>query len=1538
MKTAATYHPLPQGSSYALRAVMLSCLIVSHACLAGEVHLQLAFNPADLKLEKSGEFTQAHFKDCPQPGDKPGLPLLPAKYVWVVIPPGAKPTDIVVTSTRETLVASNVLVYPAQPPRLTTEPNPQFAGPNPSVYGSTTRFPESAAVIQGEQILHGCKLVAIRLNPLSYTPALRELLLATEITATLAYEVAPAKSVASPRFMTHARRNDIATMVANPEDVDGFVPQLLASSEDKKGASSADSGATNDAVYLLITSGSLSNAFQPLVDRRTAQGKPGKLVTVEWIQNNYSGLRPDGGTDVPTKMRNCIEDYYQNHGTRYVALGGDETVVPVRYCISCGGTEIPCDLYYTGLDGTWDANTNGSYGEIEDNVDFASEVCAGRILVSTAAQVTNYINKVATYEDHPSDGFANSMLMQGALGDRLLSGSARSYGFQDHQPVDLSEVDSLGAYWTPGWGIQEFWQAVPLHYNFPYHTSWDTNTCGDLPESDATAVQILSRGYHHVLNFSHGNMGMFQWVNESVADGLTNSQSPSIFFVIGCNTASFDSSVRCIAEALFNNPHGGAVAYIGCVRSDELRTDDAREFYRQLYGVGADAIAEAFARSRTYFAGVNTADNGWRDLLFIFNLFSDPALQIKREESGRHLQLLSPQGCEVIPVDSDMLLRWNACGTAFASNETVRLEYSPDSGRNWSPVPGASALPCKKALFVWENPGLPGGSHYRFRVTANSAPATSDASSRDVTLAGPFRLLTVKSTGVAGQWIWIAGTHPNYLDYNYAVMPGDHVQLTAPSMAGMNFNGWSDVNGNLITHNTRIDFLMPGNKTITANYSAAGALRDYYVNDAVAKNGFAPGDDEKNDGTSPASPLSTMQQVIDRYSDVATVNLCDGTYLQNLVLSKTDSRLPLLTFRGAGPDQTIVDGQQLASCVWMYYAGAVTFADLTFQNGLNQDPAMQQRGGGIYSDWTALTVSNCAFANNQAASDGGGIYSHGGPLSVSNSRFERNLARVWSGGGVAASKTTLQVSNCEFIANSAGYNGGGIGAWSCDLASVVASRFQSNRTAFDGGAIGIWNSGSSLTNRIAGNVICGNTSSHSGGAVALGSLGQANLDNNFVLMNTAVNEGGGILAWYVNSLCLNRNNISANTSSYGGALLSTGSFVLANRCVFSNNSAGSGGGLYHWDRNGLTLSSCLVSGNSAAQYGGGLQVDSGALSLTNCTLFANHASVAGGGLNLSATASMVNCLSWGNLAPSGKELAAHGSATATLAFSDFEGGRALILADPGTTVTWDATDLAQDPLFLSGTTQCHLDTNSICRDAGLPGFAGTGICDLDGEPRVLGGRVDIGADEVSGLAPLWISADCDPNGLVLPGTVDVMPGCAASFFVQPANYFHIAAVLTNGQPALLPGGSGTCGSVFDWANVAANSGLHVTFAPDLATYSVPKYWLASYGWTNAFDQAALNIGINGIPVWQSYVAGLNPTNINSRFVITGSLDLGDSVVSFATVSNRLYSVEYLNQVNGGDWQNLITDLPGSGQTVSISDTNSASTAKRFYRAKVKLAE
>ena len=111
--------------------------------------------------------------------------------------------------------------------------------------------------------------------------------------------------------------------------------------------------APEDVKYVIITSDTLEDALQDLADWEIKKGVPARIVNISWIDGGYSG------NDTQEKIRNFIKDAKVTCGTKWVLLGGDTNIAPDRKAYANVGSYedyIPADLYYSDLDGTWDAN------------------------------------------------------------------------------------------------------------------------------------------------------------------------------------------------------------------------------------------------------------------------------------------------------------------------------------------------------------------------------------------------------------------------------------------------------------------------------------------------------------------------------------------------------------------------------------------------------------------------------------------------------------------------------------------------------------------------------------------------------------------------------------------------------------------------------------------------------------------------------------------------------------------------------------------------------------------------------------------------------------------------------------------------------------------------------------------------------------------------------------------------------------------------------------------------------------------------------
>jgi parallel beta-helix repeat protein len=205
--------------------------------------------------------------------------------------------------------------------------------------------------------------------------------------------------------------------------------------------------------------------------------------------------------------------------------------------------------------------------------------------------------------------------------------------------------------------------------------------------------------------------------------------------------------------------------------------------------------------------------------------------------------------------------------------------------------------------------------------------------------------------------------------------------------------------------------------------------------------------------------------------------------------------------------------------------------------------------------------------------------------------------------------------------------------------------------------------------------------------------------------------------------------ITNNSANRGGGIHCRGpkgSPVIRN-CRVSHNSASGpsdlftfGGGIACKDNASPLITGCLITDNSAST-GGGIYFSSLDAHLTHCTVVGNS-SPEGEGIYCSGWSQpghgliISNSIVWGNSGADGPDIA--GSAP-IVSYSNVEGGY------PGT------SNIDADPLFVyPDAGDYHLTSGSICIDYGDPDYLlDDSQTDIDGEPRMMGCRVDIGADE-----------------------------------------------------------------------------------------------------------------------------------------------------------------------------------------------------------------
>lgn len=585
----------------------LGLLGLNEAGIAAQLEHTLTFSPELLSLStdtlESSTFTVVKYPDLCFDSGIAGKPQLPVKYIRFAVPVSAGSFSVSVNYSGGESVRVD---YPVMPVQNDVPADGRHNEPVIALdLSSDELYPSVAAKIVDEGYLYGVNhYVTVAVYPVSYDNGNSALHICRQMTVNLSYSEGTTTPLGMrplfPSRQSNTELSYVKASVINPQVVADFskkVPTSFMAVESQLPIYD----------YCVITTRKLAPAFERLLGWKRQKGYNAGCVCVEDILSDpafsegdvVSGINDDAG-----KIRAYLQYAYQNGETCYVLFGGNADVLPIRYGniptdVTNGiphpfFSNIPTDLYFSDLNGNWDMDNDGLYGETKgagDAVDYAPELFVGRLLCSTAEEVALYTEKLIRYEYNPGNGdyayLKKAFLNQS---DEML---------RDRQADIIADL------------IEPFIPESTIFSEYPAHTVPPTFPTGTdcitemnnrygffswhghgNPDGVSTKSNPDKSNYYGIVATQKNRSGLVAESGHGL-DCLTNYDYPAIAYSMSCTLTPFEPYVRIVEDDVYNfKPYFGASYTVGGMYGGPVFLGNTRYGYV----IASQKLEEAFIK------------------------------------------------------------------------------------------------------------------------------------------------------------------------------------------------------------------------------------------------------------------------------------------------------------------------------------------------------------------------------------------------------------------------------------------------------------------------------------------------------------------------------------------------------------------------------------------------------------------------------------------------------------------------------------------------------------------------------------------------------------------------------------------------------------------------------------------------------------------------------------------------------------------------------------------------------------------------------
>lgn len=599
---------------------------------------------------------------------EPGMPMLPFVPVGVLLPFGERYAGEQVDLSQARLQASQVDIAIAGEQLPISQSSSSAQAKHETYILENRLYPGQDYLYLGTQYYRGYQIALFNLYPYKYNPVTKQLYSSTTASISINSSFDAVEAQYQAGFLTPNAETleTLGTMIANQEAISSY---NAAGQYRNIQAPNRLIDLTNPKKMIIITDSQRVSWFAEYAAWRETKGISNAIYTMEDILASYPG------TDNADKVRNFIIHAYQTWAVsseplQYVILGGDDEIVPERGAYGQVGdtvdSRMPVDMYFSNLDGNWNANLNNIFGEVADNTDLIPEIHIGRFPAETNAEFANIFRKTMYYTD--ANTFSNNFAL--FMGENL----------------NMNPITWGGDY------KDDVAQYLPGEYNL------QTLYQRDGTYSGTTVQSAINNGAGIMNHMGHANeVSLIGQSNYSV-DNMVNSEY-GFLYSQGCYPAAFDNRTSEAGEAIGEHlvtANGALFAFIGNTRYGWYMPGSIngasqyydRQFFNGMFYQNKPQLGKALTYSRQQNLNSALSNDVMRWCYYEVVLFGDPSISVKPADPLLPLLSLESYGFSDVDGDNDgtinpgELIRFepvvmNHPEWATASNVVVRVISAP---------------------------------------------------------------------------------------------------------------------------------------------------------------------------------------------------------------------------------------------------------------------------------------------------------------------------------------------------------------------------------------------------------------------------------------------------------------------------------------------------------------------------------------------------------------------------------------------------------------------------------------------------------------------------------------------------------------------------------------------------------------------------------------------------------------------------------------------------------------------------------------------